>query len=197
MEQFLIHYGPLAVFLLATLENDITFLMVGVVVNLGYMPLFPSIGAGVAGALVHDSIWFALGHHRSVWIKKSSAYQKVGTSIERLAARFGPLELFFCRFLPGTRNASLLFWGIQRMPTVRFLAIEVGALLLWGTFLTLLGYTVSDEVAAIAGKVKRIERWLGGALVITITIYFALRAFTRQKLAKHLRPKNERGDDPQ
>src|SRR6187200_1118185 len=109
MQDFLLEYGLLAVFLCAIAENDVTFILTGVAVHLSSMHPVPAIVAGLAGALLHDSIWFGLGHWRSETIRSHRVYRRVGPAVERLAARFGPWELFACRFIYGTRTPSLVF----------------------------------------------------------------------------------------
>src|SRR4051794_37355145 len=128
MTEFLTTYGLWAAFLLAVLENDVAFIAIGVVAKLGDgnpntpdLNLLTAIPAAIAGALVHDSCWFALGHFNSKWIKSSKVYQRVGPAVERLANRFGVWQIFFARFIYGTRNPSSVFWGMHKLAYPRFL----------------------------------------------------------------------------
>src|SRR5258708_3571928 len=108
MENFLIHYGLLVVLFCALIENDATFILTGIVIHSGIVDPFLGVIYGIAGALGHDLLWFWLGHSRSETIRRSNVYRRVGPLVERLAARFGAWELFFCRFVYGTRNPSLV-----------------------------------------------------------------------------------------
>lgn len=186
MQEFLLEYGLLAVFLCAIVENDVTFILTGVIVHLSTMHPVPAIVAGLAGALLHDSIWFGLGHWRSETVRSHRVYRRVGPAVERLAARFGPWELFVCRFIYGTRTPSLVFWGVQRLSVTTFLLIEILALTLWATVLVALGYFLSNGAAIIIGKVKSMERWMLGALIIAVVGFFLARVFTRYELRKRL-----------
>lgn len=179
MEAFLTQYGLIAVFLCALIENDITFVLAGVVCDLGIIHPAPALLAGVFGTLVHDSVWFAVGHRGSDTIRQSRLYQRFGPLIERLAQRFGPWQLAFSRLFYGTRNPSLLFWGVQRMAVPKFLALETLAVSLWGGFLLGAGYFLSDRAMVLVGKVKTIEHWLLGGLVIALLSYLFGRLFTR------------------
>src|SRR5580658_8215004 len=86
MRDFLNHYGLWAAFVLALLENDVSFIAVGVVGRLHYgdpatpdeFNVFTALAAAVVGALIHDSLWFALGHTHSEWFKSSKVYQRIG-----------------------------------------------------------------------------------------------------------------------
>lgn len=190
MQEFLLEYGLLAVFLCAIVENDVTFILTGVIVHLGMINAFGAVLAGLVGALVHDSIWFWLGHSRSETIRSHRVYRRVGPAVERLANRFGPWELFVCRFIYGTRTPSLVFWGVQRLSVIKFLLIEGLALTIWGTILTTLGYLLSNSAAAIIGRVRSMEHWMLGALIIAVAGFLFARVFTRYEIRKRLPPRS-------
>ncbi len=194
--QIFSHHGPrifpYLVFGCAVVENDLTFIMAGVYAASihPHLDLVAAIAAGVAGALVHDSVWFWLGHNRSTWLRKSSAWKRLGPQIENWAARFGVRELLFCRLIPGTRNVSILFWGVHRMKPALFYGLEVLGLLCWGTLLTLAGFKFGQQAQAFLGKVKEqhLGRWLLLALLLSALIYWGLRLFTRHEIVKHGKP---------
>ncbi|HEV7869545.1 MAG TPA: DedA family protein [Chthoniobacteraceae bacterium] len=189
MEQLLLQYGLVAVFLCAVVENDVTFLLTGVIAHLGLVhPLFALIYC-IAGALVHDSLWFWLGYSRSESVRASRVYRKVGPLVEKLADRFGPWELFLCRFIYGTRSPSLVFWGVQQLSYTRFLLIETLALTVWGTILAGVGYGLSGTAAALMGRVRSMEHWVLGAAVIIVIVVLAMRYFARHEIRKHLPPR--------
>jgi membrane protein DedA with SNARE-associated domain len=188
MENFLIQYGLLAVLFCALIENDVTFILTGVIIYRGIVDPVLGVVYCVAGALGHDLLWFWLGHSKSETIRQSRVYRRVGPLVEKLAGRFGAWELFFCRFIYGTRNPSLVFWGVQRLPLAKFLAIEAFALSLWGSFLAGLGYFLSDRATLVIGKVKSFERWLLGAAIIGLIVVVGLRIFARYEIRKRLPP---------
>jgi membrane protein DedA with SNARE-associated domain len=186
MEEFLTQYGLLAVFLCALIENDVTFILAGVVCDLGIMHPVSAVAVGIFGAICHDSIWFAVGRRGSEPIRRSSVYRRVGPLVEALAHRVGPWQLFIARFFYGTRNPSLLFWGVHRLSIVKFLGIELLALTLWGSAMTALGYFLSDRAMQVIGHVKKIEHFLLGGVVVFLLTYFFGRLFTKRavKVAK-------------
>ena len=195
MQDFLIDYGLLAIFLCAVVENDITFILVGVLAHLGKADLVAAMLAGLGGALVHDSIWFWLGHTRAETIKSHSVYRRVGPAVERLAAQFGPWELFFCRFVYGTRTPSLVFWGVQQLPIRQFLLIEGLALSLWGSVLAGLGFFLSNIAAIVIGRVKSFEHWMLGAFLLAGAGFLAARLITRHEIKKRLMTRPPRDHD--
>lgn len=192
MEQFIIQYGLAAIFLCALVENDVTFVFTGVVIHLGLVHPLAAVAYALAGALMHDTLWFWLGQARSETIRASRVYRRLGPVVEKLAARFGPWELFLCRFIYGTRNPSLVFWGVQRLPWAKFYFIETLALTVWGCFLTTLGYCLSNAAAAAIGHIRSMERWMLGAIGVIILGALGARLFTRYEIRKRLLRRDER-----
>lgn len=193
MREFLNLYGLWAAFVLALIENDVAFIAIGVVAKLGDdnpitpdLNLFAVIPAAILGALIHDSVWFAIGHMNSDTIRSSRVYRRVGPMIERLARRFGPWEIFLARFIYGTRNPSSVFWGIQRLPWMKFAAIEVLALAIWGGFLTAIGFHSTAWALRMMGKVehKNHLHLLLGAMLVAFVVIALLRIFNRRGIVK-------------
>ena len=191
MEQFIIQYGLAAIFLCALIENDVTFVFTGVIIDLRLVNPMLALIYALVGALAHDTLWFWLGQVKSETIRAHRVYRRLGPAVERLAARFGPWELFLCRFIYGTRNPSLVFWGIQRLPWGKFYTIEILALTIWGSFLTALGYLLSNVAAVLIGRIKSFEHWMLGALGIIVLGALATRLFTRYEIRKRLLPPRE------
>ena len=193
MREFLNIYGLWAAFLLALIENDVAFIAIGVVAKLGDnnpitpdLNLFAVIPAAIIGAIIHDSVWFWMGHLHSDTIKSSRVYRRIGPMVERLARRFGPWEIFLARFIYGTRNPSSVFWGIQRLPWVKFAGIELIALTIWGGILTAIGFHSTGWALRFLGKVegKNHPQLLLIALLIAFIVVALLRVFNRHEIVK-------------
>ena len=139
-----------------------------------------------AGALIHDSGWFAVGYLNSAAIKSSRVYRRIGPMVERLAERFGPWEIFIARFIYGTRNPSSVFWGLQRLPYVEFAGLELLALTVWGSLLTLVGYHSTAWALKLIGKVehKNHPTLLLIAIVLAFVVVALLRYFNRRGIVK-------------
>ncbi len=193
MREFLSLYGLWAAFILALIENDVAFIAIGVVAKLGDnnpitpdLNLFAVIPAAIVGAIIHDSVWFALGHLNADTIKSSRVYRSIGPMVERLARRFGPWEIFLARFIYGTRNPSSVFWGIQRLPWVQFAGIELLALTIWGGILTAIGFHSTGWALRLLGKVeaKNHTQLLLIAILVAFIVVALLRVFNRRGIVK-------------
>jgi membrane protein DedA with SNARE-associated domain len=192
MREFLNHYGLWAAFLLAMLENDVAFIAIGVVARLGdgdpatpdNLNIYSAVMAAIAGALIHDTVWFTVGFLHSEWFKSSKVYERIGPVIERFAERFGPWEIFFARFIYGTRNPTSVFWGIHRLRYPVFASINLLGLVVWGSLLGTIGFHFTSLAFKIIGKVERHHH--PHLLLIAIGIASAgvllLRWFNRRRI---------------
>ena len=194
MREFLNTYGLWAAFLLALLENDVAFIAIGVVARLGDgdpgtpddFNVFTALAAAVVGAVIHDTFWFSIGYLHSDWFKSSKVYQRIGPAVERLANRFGPWEIFFARFVYGTRNPTSVFWGIHHLPYAKFAGIDLLGLGLWGSLLVTIGFNFTGLALRIIGKVERHHHphLLLIAIAIASVAFFLLRLFNRRRIYK-------------
>ena len=187
MEALVTRYGLLAVFLGTAVEGDVGLILGGVAAHLGLMDPVAVVIVGALGGFAGDAAWFALGWWHADLLKQSAVYRRVGPTIEGLVARFGSLQIMFARPVYGTRVASMLFWGTQRLPLVRFAALDIPACSAWAVLLVALGYFSSGSVAALLGKVRRVEEWLAGAIVLAATLAVVAHLLSR-RWARSARP---------
>jgi membrane protein DedA with SNARE-associated domain len=182
LEQFLSRHGLLALFLVATVEGDLSVVVGGVLAHLGLLPLPGVMLAGAAGNLVGDCAWFAIGGHFRQHIQESRIYRAVGSTIERLALRFGPWQLLAARVVYGTRNMSMIFWGQHGLRVGRFLVIDAFGCALAATGFALLGYGLGHGTTALTGEVRRVEQTLLIGLVLGGLVVWLLTRYLRRRL---------------
>jgi membrane protein DedA with SNARE-associated domain len=182
LERILIQYGLLAVLLLATVEGDLTLILAGVVAHLGMFSLGPAILAGALGNLVGDSAWYLLGRSSARVIREGRFYRRVGPTVERLAKRLGVWQLLAARVVYGTRNASMVFWGLHGLRFDRFILVDAVGCLLWCSIFGGLGFLLSNSAEWLIGEVKHIEYWLLGAVVVAAIAVFIVNRLARREL---------------
>jgi membrane protein DedA with SNARE-associated domain len=183
VQDLLARLGPVAVFLATAVEGDLGLIVGGVAAHLGVMnPLLVGI-LGTLGGFCGDAVWFAVGRRSADAIHRSSAWRRVGPTVERLAARFGPRQILLARPVWGTRVASMVFWGTQRLAPARFAALDLPACTVWAILLVSFGYYSSASVEALLGKVRRAEEWLTVAVVLAIVVGVGGRLLLRRRAA--------------
>jgi len=180
VEELLVRFGPLAVLVGAAIEYDGTLILAGVVVHLGLIGFPTAVVVGGVGALLGDSVFFALGRHGGAAVRRWAAYARVGSFVERLAARSGPWEIVLARFVYGTRFASMFFWGIRGLAWVRFAALDLVGGLLGALILVTLGFALSQSATAVLGEVERVEKRLLGGAVVAAAVVLGFNALGRR-----------------
>ncbi|HXG44842.1 MAG TPA: VTT domain-containing protein [Gemmatimonadales bacterium] len=160
LETFLERHGLPALFLVAIVEGDLSLVLAGVLAHLRLLPFAAAVVAGALGNLTGDLVWYTLGRLQHDRIRTTRLYRRAGPEIERLSRWLGPWQLLAARIVYGTRNASMLFWGVLRLPVTRFLAIDALGCLLASAGFAGLGYLVGHGTTSLVGSVQRIERWL-------------------------------------
>lgn len=182
IESLVVHYGLVAVLLGSAFEGDFTLILAGVFAHLGYFPFPLAVGAGTVGSLMGDLAWYSLGRVRGPRFRAGRFYRRVGHRIEALARRLGPAQLLAARFVYGTKAASMLFWGLHELPLVKFLSVDgIGALI--GTLVfTGLGYLVSGSATLLLGRVRRVQLWLLGVLIVGVVLVFLIHWTAKKEL---------------
>ena len=182
LEDLVVRYGLAAVFIGSAFEGDFTLILAGVVAHLGYFPYPLAVAAGAIGSLLGDLAWYALGRLRGPRFRAGGFYRRVGHRIEKLARRLGPAQLLAARFVYGTKAASMLFWGLHELPLVRFLLVDSVGAMIGSAVFTGLGYLVSGSATLLLGKVRRVQFWLLGALVVGVVLVFVINWTAKKEL---------------
>jgi membrane protein DedA with SNARE-associated domain len=190
LEQLIMHYGLAAVFVGAAVEGDLTLILAGVAAHLGYFPYPMALAVSTVGGYLGDLAWYGLGRVRGPRFRAGRVYRRVGHRIERLARRLGAAELIASRFVYGTKAASMVFWGLHGMSLPRFLLLDAIGCVLGSLVFTGLGYAVSGSATVLLGKVRRLELWLLGAVVVGVVLVFVINWAAKKEL--HV---DENGDE--
>ena len=177
-----VHYGLAAVLLGSAFEGDFTLILAGVFAHLGYFPFPLAVGVGAVGSLIGDLAWYSLGRVRGPRFRAGRFYRRVGHRIEALARRLGPAQLLAARFVYGTKAASMLFWGLHELPLVTFLIVDSIGALIGSLVFTGLGYLVSGSATLLLGKVRRIQLWLLGVLIVGVVLVFLIHWTAKKEL---------------
>lgn len=180
LEELIGNYGLAAVFFGTFLEGDVTVILAGVVAHLGMVGYPMVLLVGFAAGVLRDLTCFFLGR-ASPRARESRLYEHAAAGVERLAGRFGDLEILFAPFVYGVRSASMIFWGVHGTSLPRFLALEMLGCAVWVITFSGIGYFLSDRAEDLIGDVKAVEKWLLGALVGAVLLVLALRAASKRR----------------
>ncbi|MCU1288941.1 MAG: hypothetical protein JWN60_1170 [Acidobacteria bacterium] len=180
LSQLIEQYGIYAVFVLCTVEGDITLLISGAMAHgdfFGKYSFWRVFLAGTLGGIVGDNIAYFMGRMFRKTIKDYAFYEMARPRIERLIEKFGNFALIISKYIYGIRAAMCLFYGIGRMRYLRFLVLDVISCIVWSFMLSSIGYFFSGAISSIVGDFKQIGVALFFVVLIGIIIFFVVERY--------------------
>ncbi|WP_100343892.1 DedA family protein [Compostimonas suwonensis] len=152
----------------------------------------------VVGALIGESIGFAIGRFFGPKIRASRLGQRIGEQnwdrAERYLARRGGIAVFLSRFLPVLHSLIPVTVGTSPMRYRTFMAWTVPASIIWafayvsvGTFAAG-GYREMSERLHFAGYV------FVGVIVVFAVVVFVVKKLLQRSQERHMRAEHEGSD---
>jgi membrane-associated protein len=184
-------YGLYAVFLLVMIEGDITLLLAGVLAHshfFGDYSFFWVLVWGSLGGAVSDNIAYLLGRGFCRGIGNVRFYRAAQPRLERLTNKFGGLSIFLSKYIYGLRWASCIFYGVGRMPYLRFLLLSLSSCFVWACVLSGAGYFFSGAVIGIIGDFHRLGKILLVIVVVGIAGFYLAERFWLSKKVEEADP---------
>src|SRR5689334_7240549 len=149
LNQLLLQYGVYAVLILVMIEGDITLLIAGVLAHSGFFGDYSFAQVliwGTIGGCASDNLAYFAGRAFCEGVRELRFYRAAKPRLERLTNKFGPLSIFLSKYIYGLRWASCVFYGVGRMPYIRFLLLSFASCFLWVSVLSGAGYFFSGAV---------------------------------------------------
>ena len=184
-------YGLYAVFFLAMIEGDITLLLAGVLAHSAFFDDYSFAKVllwGTLGGFASDNLAFAAGRLCGKTIRDFRFYRIARPRIERLTDRFGPLSIFLSKYIYGLRWASCTFYGVARMPYVRFVPLSLGSCFLWVSILGGVGYFFSSAVMGLIGDFRHVGKILLGILIGGVVVVYLIKRRWVSKRVEEIEP---------
>jgi membrane protein DedA with SNARE-associated domain len=168
VDQFLTHYGYLAIFgllmlgIVGPLIPDETILVLsGIAIRGGHLNFLPVIAVALAGSVCGISVSFALGLYGFSWLEEHwprlhhFASQRLDKP-EAWFRRFGKWTLFFGYFVAGVRHFTALFAGISKMGYRDFAIPAYAGAVCWVLVFVSIGYFLGDQWSRYSATVDRL-----------------------------------------
>jgi len=186
LNQLLLQYGVYAVLLLVMIEGDITLLIAGVLAHSGFFGDYSFAQVllwGTIGGCASDNLAYFAGRAFCEGVRELRFYRAAKPRLERLTNKFGPLSIFLSKYIYGLRWASCVFYGVGRMPYLRFLLLSFASCFLWVFVLSGAGYFFSGAVMGLIGDFQRLGKVLLVIVVLGIVgFYLAERFWISRKM---------------
>jgi len=184
-------YGLYAVFILVMIEGDITLLLAGVLAHsyfFGPHSFAWVLLWGTLGGSVSDNIAFLMGREFRKGVRDLRFYRTAKPRMERLTNKFGPLSIFLSKYIYGLRWASCIFYGVGRMPYLRFMLLSLGSCFFWVSVLSGAGYFFSGAVIGVIGDFQRLGKVLLVIVVLGILAFYFTERFWLSKKVEEADP---------
>lgn len=180
LNELLFQYGLYAVLILVMLEGDITLLLAGVLAHSGFFGEYSFARVllwGTVGGCLSDNIAYFAGRGFCEGVRKFRFYRAAQPRLERLTTKFGPLSIFLSKYIYGLRWASCVFYGVGRMPYLRFVVLSFSSCFLWVFVLSGAGYFFSGAVMGLIGDFQRVGKVLLVIVVVGIVAFYLTERF--------------------
>jgi membrane protein DedA with SNARE-associated domain len=181
VQQLISSFGLLAIFLLTMVEGDITLLLAGVLAHgqaFGEYSFAQVLAVGTLAGVASDNLAYALGRAGRSGVKKYRFYCAARPRIERLTKKFGMLSIFVSKFTYGLRWGACAFYGIAKMPYIRFLMLSFASCFCWVLVLSGAGFVFHTAIYTLVGNLHDLSYVLLGVVVAVVGVgvvgfYFA------------------------
>src|SRR5215211_6601077 len=180
VNDLLYQYGLYAVFILVMLEGDITLLLAGVLAHsavFGEYSFARVLLWGTVAGCLSDNLAYLTGRGFREGVREVRFYRAAKPRLERLTNKFGPLSIFLSKYIYGLRWASCVFYGVGRMPYLRFLAFSFASCFLWVFVLAGAGYFFSGAVMGLIGDFQRLGKVLLVIVLVGIAAFYLTERF--------------------
>src|SRR5215467_6595171 len=180
LNDLIFHYGLYAVFILVMVEGDITLLLAGVLAHSAFFGEYSFARVliwGTVGGCLSDNIAYFAGRGFCEGVKKFRFYRAAQPRLQRLTRKFGPLSIFLSKYIYGLRWASCVFYGVGRMPYLRFLLLSFSSCFLWVFVLSGAGYFFSGAVMAFIGDFQRVGKVLLVIVILGVVGFYLAERF--------------------
>jgi membrane protein DedA with SNARE-associated domain len=139
------------------------------------------------GGCLSDNLAYLAGRAFCEGVREFRFYRAARPRLETLTNKFGVLSIFLSKYIYGLRWASCVFYGVGRMPYLKFLTVSFFSCFLWVFILAGAGYFFSGAVMGLIGDFQRLGNVLLVIVVLGIVSFYLAERFW-------LSPKVEKAD---
>lgn len=193
IEEFIINYGLISIFIIVALEyanaplpSEIVLPFVGILafkfdMNI-FLVILVSIIGGVFGSVVNYYLGYKLGQPLLSFIK--GKYPKTKKSIKasyRWLAKYEKISVMLSRLVPLARTFISIVAGVTRMNVWQFTLYSAMGISVWNIVLILVGYFIGDNMDLIANIMNKYSIVVGIIGILIIGFYWIILKSRKEK----------------
>lgn len=184
-------FGLPAIFLLTMLEGDITLLLAGVLAHgqaFGDYSFLQVLIVGTLAGAASDQLAYALGRGMRSGVKKYRFYCAARARIERLTDKFGMSSIFVSKFTYGLRWGACAFYGVAKMPYLRFLMLSLASCFVWVLTLAGAGFIFHSAIYNLIGDFKTFPIILLAVVAVGVVGFYLAEKYWLSKKVEEANP---------
>jgi len=164
---FVHHYGYLAVLAGTFFEGEMVMLAAGVATSAGILSLPLVILAGMTGIFASDTFCFLLGRLAGARIQRwfPRCHARLGGVFHLIERHQDKLIVCF-QFFPGLCTVTPIAFGMTRISTARFMALDLVGNASWTLVFSLGGYVFGEAFARVLREANCWELVACGVLAL-------------------------------
>jgi membrane protein DedA with SNARE-associated domain len=166
MEHLISTYGYPAVWAGTFFEGETIVLIAGYLANRGYLALEWVIFFAFLGSWMGDTLYFFIGRRwGNKLLERRPSWRPAADRALDMLHRYDAAFILTFRFLYGLRTVSPFVIGMSKVPTARFVLLNMIASAIWASAFSTGGYLLGTMLEAMIAKVERIEVYVLGAIL--------------------------------
>jgi len=146
--------------------------------------------AVICGAVIGESIGFALGHHFGPYIRRSRLGRRISETnwvrAENYLERRGGVAVFISRFLPVLHSLIPLTVGMSPMRYRTFIAWTVPACVLWSAAYVSVGSAAAGTYREVSGQLHTAGYFFVGVIVVFILAVVLVKKWLHRRESRHM-----------
>ncbi|MBF0107612.1 MAG: DedA family protein [Magnetococcales bacterium] len=184
VEEFLLEYGYLVLFIGTFLEGETILLVAAYLASRGYLDLWTSVAVAGTGTFLGDQLTFWIGRRlgKEWFWKRERQWTKGVRRVVALIERWDIWFILSYRFFYGVRNVSSFALGISDLSFIRFMGLNFLASVIWAISFGMAGFFFGKAVEKVLGQVKEYEMYiLAGFGLFAVLVWLINRLLARRK----------------
>ncbi|TDW31522.1 DedA family protein [Cryobacterium psychrophilum] len=146
--------------------------------------------AVICGAVIGESLGFALGHHFGPYIRRSRLGRRIGEAnwvrAENYLNRRGGVAVFISRFLPVLHSLIPLTVGMSAMRYRTFIAWTVPACVLWSAAYISVGSAAAGTYREVSGQLHTAGYFFVGIIIAFIVAVMLVKKWLHRRESRHM-----------
>ncbi|MBI5027145.1 MAG: DedA family protein [Nitrospirae bacterium] len=183
MEEFVVEYGYIAIFIGTFFEGESVLIAGGFFAQSGHLNLVTIITVATIASYVGHTAAFLLALLKGdSFINFLRRFIKIDlTRLNKLVEKYGIFALFISQYIYGFRLLSAAFFGLMRMGPYKYFLLQFISCLTWACLMTFLGYFFGFTIKELIGDIKKYEIPIAIGIVITGFVIWIIKDVKKRR----------------